>query len=124
VKTKIFVALFFLINFFFISTEQISKNDLISQITISQDTKNWDQNFKNKLYQGKGKILSNNNKEIFIKIYVKEYPIFLRLVINQLSRKNKIQLQKLIGKNITFKAQLKRYENNKNIFNGELLFFY
>ena len=121
-KTKIFIILFFFVNLFLISTKQISKNDLINQIVFSKDTKSWNKNFRNKLYEGNGIIIKNNNKEILVKINDKKYPVFLILSIDQLSLKNKIHLQKLVDKNINFKAQLKKYDKDKKNISGELLF--
>ena len=121
-KTKIFIILFFFVNLFLISTKQISKNDIINQIVFSKDTKSWNKNFRNKLYEGNGIIIKNNNKEILVKINDKKYPVFLILSIDQLSLKNKIHLQKLVDKNINFKAQLKKYDKDKKNIKGELLF--
>ena len=122
-KTKIFIAIFLFINFFFIPTEQISKIDLSNQTNFSESTLNWNKNFKNKLYQGIGEIINIGNRNIFIKID-DEKPIILKLTINQISLKHKNQLLKLIDKKINFKAQIKRFEKGKKIFNGELLLFY
>tara|TARA_A100001011_G_C13737096_1_gene605903 strand:+ start:88 stop:459 length:372 start_codon:yes stop_codon:yes gene_type:complete len=122
-KTKIFIAIFLFINFFFIQIEQISKIDLSNQTNFYESTLNWNKNFKNKLYQGVGEIINIGNKNIFIKID-DEKPIILKLTIDQISLKYKNQLMKLIDKKINFKAQIKRFEKEKKIFNGELLLFY